>query len=337
MIYLAAALDAIMMITGGFTRDMALDVAFSLEAGDFVDPDRAYDLYWAGVITNKRLFVCPGAGCTAQVTCANLDKDVQSMRVVPHFKVYGDHSETCGVVNGKAVDLEVEPNGPDGQERRTVDESIVDVFKLERPDSYYDEPTQDPSADVHVAKKRAKSTRPYTTKLGESGIVGPIYSVRSVVSRYIRYRSDNTLEFRRLNIAGQDVAYDSIFKCIWEQDLNDLPDHPVIYYGWAYIDRTRKDDAYRIKFKKCLMRGTESLTTSSFVSDALVDRYRLKNLMATRLSKISQEPKPTAFVFLYGQPTVRTSNGTSYANFELKNLDMIDVNYDCPLPSKYDR
>lgn len=316
---------------------MALDVAFSVEAGDFVDPDRAYDLFWAGVITNKRGFVCPGADCSAQVTCANLDKDVQSMRVVPHFKVYGDHSEACGIVNGKGIDLEVEPNGRDGQERRTVDQSIVDVFKLERPDSYYDEPTQDPAADVHVAKKRAKSTRPYTAKLGETGLVGPIYSVRSVVSRYIRYRSDNTLEFRRINIAGQDVAYDSIFKCIWEQDLNDLPDHPVIYYGWAYIDRTRKNDAYRIKFKKCLMRGAESLTTSSFVSDKLVERYKLKNLMATRLSKISQESKSTAFVFVYGQPKVRTSNGTSYANFELQNLDMIDVNYDCPLPSKYDK
>ena len=56
---------------------MALDVAFSIEAGDFVDPDRAYDLFWAGVITNKRAFVCPGADCSAQVTCANLDKDVQ--------------------------------------------------------------------------------------------------------------------------------------------------------------------------------------------------------------------------------------------------------------------
>ncbi len=333
----AVALGAIKRITGGLTRNMALDVAFSIEAGDFVDPDRAYDLFWAGVITNKRAFVCPGADCAAQVTCANLDKDVQSMRVVPHFKVYGEHSEACGISNGKAIDLEVEPSGPDGQERKTVDESIVDVFKLDRPDSYYDEPTQDPSADVHLAKQRARNTRPYTTKLGESGIVGPIYSVRSVVSRYIRYRSDNTLEFRRLNIAGQDVAYDSIFKCIWEQDLTDLPDHPVIYYGWAYIDRTRKNDAYRIKFKKCLMRGTESLTTSSFVSDALIERYKLKNLMATRLSKISQQPKPTAFVFLYAQPTVRTSQGTSYANFELKNLDMVDVNYDCPLPSKYDK
>lgn len=316
---------------------MSLDVAYSIEANDFVDPDRAYDLFWSGVITNKRAFVCPGAECSAQVTCANLDKDVQNMRVVPHFKVYGAHGAACGIANGEPVDLELEPAETDGQERKTVDQSIVDVFKLERPDSYYDEHSVEPGADIQVAKKRAKSTRPYTPRLGESGLVGPIYSVRSVVSRYIRYRFDKTLEFRRLNIAGQDVPYASIFKCIWEQDLDDLPDHPVIYYGWAFVDRTKDENAYRIRFKKNFMRGNESLVTSSFVSDAFIESYKLKNLMAVRLSKIAQKPKPTAFVFLYGQPSMRTSNGKSYANFDLKNLDMIDVNYDCPLPPKYDK
>ena len=59
--------------------------------------------------------------------------------------------------------------------------------------------------------------------------------------------------------------------------------------------------------------------------------------MAVRLSKNAQKDKPTAFVFLYGQPAVRTSNGHNYANFDLKNLDMIDVNYDRPLPPKYDK
>lgn len=316
---------------------MSLDVAYSIEANDFVDPDRAYDLFWSGVITSKRAFVCPGADCAAQVTCANLDKDVQNMRVVPHFKIYGIHSETCGIANGEAVHLELQPAETDGQERRTVDKSIVDVFKLERPGSYYDEQAVEPGADVLVAKKGAISTRPYTPRLGESGLVGPIYSVRSVVSRYIRYRSDETLEFRRLNIAGQDVPYASIFKCIWEQDLNDLPDHPIIYYGWAYVDRMRNNNGYRIKFKKNFKRGDDSLITSTFVSDAFIESYKLKNLMAVRLSKIVQKDKPTAFVFLYGQPAVRTSNGHNYANFDMNNLDMIDVNYDCPLPPKYDR
>lgn len=59
--------------------------------------------------------------------------------------------------------------------------------------------------------------------------------------------------------------------------------------------------------------------------------------MAVRLSKIAEKDKPTAFVFLYGQPAIRTSNERDYANFDLKNLDMIDVNYDCPLPPRYDK
>lgn len=142
---------------------MSLDVAYSIEANDFVDPDCAYDLFWSGVITDKRAFVCPAADCSAQVTCANLDKDVQNMKVVPHFKVYGTHSEACGIANGDPVDLEFQPAEMDGQERITVDQSIVDVFKLERPASYYDEHSVEPGADVHVAKKRAKSTRPYSS------------------------------------------------------------------------------------------------------------------------------------------------------------------------------
>ncbi|WP_226299631.1 hypothetical protein [Pseudomonas sp. MM213] len=188
-----------------------------------------------------------------------------------------------------------------------------------------------------VAKKLAKARKPYTPKLGEKGPSGPVYSVRSIVSRYIRYREDGSIEFRRLNILGQDVLYSSIFKCIWEQDLEDLPKHPVIYYGWAYVDRTRNDKAYKIKFKKSLKQGGENLVTSTFVSDSLIDSFKLKNLMAVRLSKVCKKPIPTAFVFLYGQPSVKVYNERNYATFELTNLDMIDVNYDCPLPSKYDK
>ena len=48
-------------------------------------------IYWSGVITDKKKFVCPGSGCTAQVTCANLDEDLQDMKVVPHYRIYGRH------------------------------------------------------------------------------------------------------------------------------------------------------------------------------------------------------------------------------------------------------
>ncbi|KRV73400.1 hypothetical protein P3W55_11245 [Pseudomonas citronellolis] len=317
---------------------MSLDVAYSIEAQDYLDPDRAYDLYWSGVITDKRRFLCPGSNCTAQVTCANLDEDLQDMKVVPHFRIYGQHSKDCEISNNLPLKLQYEDGTPVKEERLSVDQSIVDIFELERPESYYDEPRNDDSPEAARHKKPKHAKKINGTRLRESGSIGTVYSVRSVVSRYIRYRTDGSIKFRRLNIAGMDVYYSTIFKCIWEQDLDELPETPAIYYGWAYINRLPSNSGYQIKFKKKLKQGDHELTTTAMISDSMIEKYKIKKLMATRLEKVHKKEKPTAFVFLYAQPEVGTSkSGIKYANFHLKNLDMIDVNYECPLPNEYNK
>ncbi|MFP1730218.1 hypothetical protein ACLEC0_12135 [Lonsdalea quercina] len=80
---------------------MPLDIAYSIEIEDFIDPDKAYDLYWSGIIKDNHAFVCPGTDCQAQVTSANLYVESQDMKVVPHFRVYGKHSNSCEVFNNK--------------------------------------------------------------------------------------------------------------------------------------------------------------------------------------------------------------------------------------------
>lgn len=317
---------------------MSLDVAYSIEAQDYLDPDRAYDLYWSGAITDKKKFICPGSGCMAQVTCANLDEDLQDMKVVPHYRIYGEHSKDCEISNNIPLNLHYEDGTPVKEERLSVDQSIVDVFELDRPESYYDEPRESDSPKALGVNKPKYVKKTKETMLRENGSIGTVYSVRSVVSRYIRYRKDGSIKFRRLNISGRDVYYSSIFKCIWEQDLDDLPDFPVIYYGWAFINRLPSDRGYQIKFKKTLKQGEDELKTTAMIADGTIERYKIKKLMATRLEKIHQKEKPTAFVFLYAQPEVNTSKAEiKYANFNLKNLDMIDINYDCPLPNEYNK
>ncbi|EOX3449132.1 hypothetical protein ACPFUP_003661 [Vibrio cholerae] len=32
---------------------MSLDVAYSLEIDDFIDPDKAYELFWSGMLEDK--------------------------------------------------------------------------------------------------------------------------------------------------------------------------------------------------------------------------------------------------------------------------------------------
>lgn len=317
---------------------MPLDIAYSIEVDDYVDPDRAYDLYWSGLINDKKKFLCPGSDCTAQVTCANLDEDVQDMKVVPHFRIYGSHSESCEVFNDVPLDLSYEDGVAVKEERNTLDESVVDVFLLERPDSYYDESKVNKFPNQKVVKKSQYIKRPKDSVLRENGSVGNIYSTRSVVSRYIRYKKDGSLEHRRVNILGRDVHYKSIFKCIWEQDLESLPDYPVIYYGWAFVNRLQSNYGYQIKFKKNFKKSGEDFLTTVMIGDRLIDSYKVKKLVTTRLEKISQKEKPTAFVFIYGKPKESVSQrGVKYANFSITNLDMIDINYDCPLPNEYDK
>jgi len=260
------------------------------------------------------------------------------MKVVPHFRIYGDHSNDCEVSKNIPLNLHYEDGTPVKEERLSVDQSIVDVFELERPESYYEEPRKSDSPKAHVAKKPKYAKKTRETKLRESGSIGTVYSVRSVVSRYIRYKKDGSIKFRRINISGKDIYYKSIFKCIWEQDLDDFPDFPVIYYGWAFVNRLPSGRGYQVKFKKKLKQGNDKLTATAMIADSTIENYQIKKLMATRLKKIYQKETPTAFVFIYGQPEVNTSkSGLKYANFSLKNLDMIDVNYECPLPKEYNK
>lgn len=319
-------------------RTLSLDIAYSKEVDDYIDPDRAYDLYWSGIIKDKKSFLCPGNDCTAQVTCANLDEDVQDMKVAPHFRIYGPHSDSCEIFNNVPLDLRYEDGVSVKEELRSIEESVVDIFLLERPSSYYDESNVNKFPNQKPVKKSQFLKRSSQTVLREKGTVGNIYSVRSVVGRYIRYKNDGSLEHRRVNILGQDVNYKSIFQCIWEQDLNTLPDYPVIYYGRAFINRLPSDYGYQIKFKKHFKKGEEDFTTTVMISDRLIDSYKVKKLVTTRLEKIIQKDKPTAFVFIYGKPEENMSQKKfKYANFSITNLDMIDINYDCPLPNEYNK
>lgn len=315
---------------------MSLDVAYSTDIDDYIDPDRAYDLFWAGVIVDKHNFICPGTNCYAKVTCANLDVERQNMKVTPHYRKFGSHSAECEISNNKPLKLLYE-DGSIAVEDSTLGTSISEVFVLNRPASYYDGET----GGGNTTKRKIKKTNEIKRKasfVGERGYIGSVYSVRNIVSRYIKYKNDKTLSLRRINIKGKDVLYKELFKCVWEQDLESLPQTPVIYYGWAYIDRLRSDDGYRIRFKKNLKCNNKELMATILISDRLIENYKIRRLVSTRLEKISKMKYPSGYVFVYSSPTKNNSkSGIEYANFKIDNLDMIDINYECPLTKEHDK
>lgn len=305
---------------------MSLDVAYSIEIDDFIDPDKAYELYWSGILEDKRAFLCPGTNCSARVTCANLDKDTSSLKVVPHFRVFGSHSKGCEVSRNVPLKLQYAEPKTQTATHKTLDTSIVDTFLEQRPKSYYDHYKNNSRVKnakvrmVNVLKSKAER------QLKEIGVTSSIYSVRTVVNRYARYKKDGTLELRRLNIAGKDKPYTSLFSKIENQIVSNLPQLPSIYYGWAFINRLPSDKGYQIKFKKKLKGNSndKEFTTTIMIGDWLIEQYKMKKLVAKRIEKLYKSSNPTAYVFIYGTPRVNEQNDR-YANIDITNLDMIDI------------
>ncbi|MDR0219546.1 MAG: hypothetical protein LBI71_11885 [Enterobacteriaceae bacterium] len=313
---------------------MALDVAFAIEIDDFVDPDRAYELFWSGIITDKKAFICPGENCSAQVTCANLDEESQNMKVVPHFRIYGEHHPDCELILKVPFKIDKIIELTKKQEKISINQSMVDSFTLIRPNSYYDSNKISNDRHTKIVDKKKYHLQILSENIKQTGSIGRIYSVRSMVSRYLRYHNDGSLNLRKINVKGKDFSYKDFFKSIHNQNIEYLFEHPIIYHGWAYIDKYKT--SYRIKFKKCFIVNNQETPVTFFVTDELINSYPIKKLIIKRMQKISKQPKPTAFVFIYAKPKLVKSkkNGKEYINFNVNNLDFIDINVDAPLPNK---
>lgn len=312
-----------------YNQDMSLDIAYSLEIDEYIDPDKAHDLYWKGDIKNKKKFICPGTNCYAQITCANIDKDYQSMKVNPHFKIYGNHHKDCEIYNKKPLKYKYILTNNSKSGRNPIIESNIDNFLLKRPISYYN---TNKTGKMNGKKSIRQINRKKALTISDFESISSIYSVRTIVSRYNRYKSNKLLNTKKISINGIEIKYSDIFECVWEQNYEEFPDHAQVYHGWAYINRLPKDNGYQIKFKKKILYNSEKITSTIMISDRLINSYEVKKLVSSRIKKIHDEDKSTAYVFIFGKPIINQSQkGYTYVNIPIDNLDLIDINYADPL------
>ncbi|WCN13245.1 hypothetical protein GV054_09630 [Marinomonas mediterranea] len=299
----------------------SLEEAYSNEYQDIIDPELAYDLYWAGVITDKSAFECPSDKCNAKVTCINLDQEKQDMHQSPHFRGY-NHSDDCDATFGQDRVAGVESPTASAQSKFVKNDSISDVFHLKRPKNQF---AKKDLKGVDLTKKKKKSNRRERSVTGEEFYGGSeYYSVRSLVSKFIRYKKDGSLSEHKINISGKDVSYKSQFKGVYQQPIVALPDENLIYWGVAFIDYVEKKKYYKVTFGETLEYEGSGIRPSFFISETMISEYPVKNLVVKRLEKISKENDKRAFVFIYSKPH---PSGDSYINFELESLDYLEIRY----------
>jgi len=307
---------------------MHLEEAFNLQIDQHMTAERAYELFWAGVINDKRAFQCPGENCTAQVTCANLDALEHDLKVQPHYRPYGEH------IGGCPFSEESAPSAASSRTKRrdaaTSAVQTADVFNLSRPTDHFVRLT----STISHSSQGARKAKPGGHAQSDGGPrQRHYYSVTNIVQRWLRFRKKNLLS-TEIRIGANVLTYEKLFKGVYNQDAKNFERAQHIYWGKAWASRTPSDTGYRIEFNN-KMKVEDSLRRPSvLLKDDMIEEYPLKKMLIKRLTKAIEENNGGCILFIYGAPTITPDpksatesapHPRSFINFNASSLDMIDI------------
>jgi len=306
-------------------NEMRTELAYSEEFNDTINAERAYELYWADVIADKRAFCCPGEACPARYTCANLDTPELELKQQPHYRAQRGH-ETHLV--GCPFDVEIEQLTRTGvRTGREADAGLPapDRFLLARPADHFKPQTALPGGTGGLRGRGVGG--------GSGGLRSrrtDFYSVAALVSRWLKARRDGVDGDKTIRVgANQAISYKDMFECIFHEHTQ-LSGSERVYWGTASIMEEEK--GFRIRFFHAVdsvLPGAElprKVKPSLVIWKDSLQASEMKRLHTKRLMRFS-ESREKCVVFVYGVPLVtKAKDGDAiYVNFKVRNLDFIDI------------
>jgi hypothetical protein len=264
------------------------------------------------------------------VTCSNLYKLEQDLKVQPYYKAFGEHAEGCNFRN-EALAGDHGPAGH-GDTGPALDPEAPDVFHLSRPANHFTKNTSAAAPDAATVK-RAKAHA-----IRSSGARGSrqrhYYSVSNLVSRWLRMRDEGRLDSASLVIDNVAVTYRQLFKNMWsirEQEAARYAEAQHVYWGKAWAERLPY--GYRIAFDERLLAERELRRPSLLLRDAVIESCAYKKRIVSNLQKAVESDKGGCVLFVYGTPALvpdlasatDTTPSRSFVNFDVSDLDMMDA------------
>lgn len=302
---------------------MRTELAYSVEFNEEINAERAYELYWAEVIFDKRAFRCAHAGCPARYTCANMDKPELLLKQQPHFREqqgHEAHAADCGVLAAQAA---LRGGGAPGP-RAEAGTPAPDRLLLKRPAGHFTPKQTLAGGAVGTSGSRSAG--------GEGGVRSrstEFYSVRSLVSRWLKARRAGTDAQQTLQVGAQEaLSYKEMFECIFYKRPQ-LSGSTRVYWGTATITEDAK--AYRIKFSSAVQSIADTTLkerrrpTLTIWKDTL-KTSEMRAMHEKRLSNYAQSGEDCV-VFVYGAPEIaaaKAGDGT-FVNFAVRSMDLVSI------------
>lgn len=304
--------------------------AYSKEIKDIIDAEKAYELYWDGIIKNLKAFTCSEEGCEAQLTLSSVKKERRLLKQIPHFRSFGIHKKNCpNDVKNRLKGTEESETEKNGFNNRNI--GNVDIINIVRIQEYKIE-----NSVVEVDTEESDNIkRKYKLKIERDGKrESNYYTIIPIVSKYIKYKRENTLNENFIINEGEQLCYTEFFKELKNVDLKNKMEYNRIYFGEAKIIKSEEKNDFRIIFETKLKYMNIECTPSAYISDKIIqDSYR-KHQWLKELNEYSNK-RERVTVFILGKIKINTKKNAEgeekkYININICNakLDLIDIRLD---------
>jgi hypothetical protein len=293
-----------------------IEEAHSLEYGKVVDAEKAYELYWDGLIQDKRAFECPG--CSLKITAANIDKERTEMKNTPHFRAYGVHKFGCSYEFEKDKESKSADN-KNNKRQLTIDKQVDSLF-LKRPTNHqYVRSNMNVKSSINdkdISLKNNSTNDNYQKKSSN------YYSIKPLVSKFIKYEIENKLMENYINIKGYNITYADMFIDLTQIDLSNISKYKRVYYGDGEIVSSKKINGDYIIFFKPGISNDDDKSTSLYISNELIQKTLTHNKWVSVLNNLT-ENQTHIKIFAYCKISYRDIG--NYINLtHLSNLDFFD-------------
>ncbi|UXN03652.1 hypothetical protein [Bartonella sp. HY406] len=304
---------------------MTLIHAFSLDLKENISIISAKKKFAEGFITSKQNFQCPDPNCDARVTCANLGRPVKGIKVSPHFRVIGMHSNECKIAKDFTK-----------KENLNAKKHNVGTISQYESDSY--SLNLDINLKANNDPKKENEGDGFSngfSKIKKNKINNIIVKKRNlrlsvVVDKYLGNCND---EISMPD--GTIISTDDLFIKIDGQDITRLPKSLRIYHGLAWVNNV-KNNNFSIRFNNCLRVDDREIRPSFLINSRIIENLDKKSSLYEDLLTNSgglegkNKVKPITVYIVSTPPSVLNNENkkgkqtTIFLNFQLKGLQYLE-------------
>ena len=298
---------------------VTITLAKSLETGQIITTAEADHQRELGNIKSKYLFECIDENCDAQITCANLLKEVKKRKKDPYFIYVGDHSDECKEREKIEILERKQQEEHDSKPRKYISEKIA-LFNFDKPSNKKVETTS-------VGSNTPTSTITNQPNTPENGSQASKRPSKKALSSWVKLFKDKDSDISVI-YNDEEIHIRDLFINIDEvTDIADLDDEPRIYYGTVWVNP--KDQGFQLSFKNKVQLGELTkqpslmLFSSKIKNEAENGRFSEKTLnQLAEMKTKNNRPKPIT-VYIFSQLPPQLSKNGSFINFYAKELTYI--------------